>query len=576
MSLVGNLEDLGLGEILQIVSLSRKSGVLELKSLDREGRVVFRDGEVIRATASTLPENLGDLLLRRDAIDYETMKQALRIQQQEGGHRRFGEVLVDDFGFDKDLIETLVRQQVERIVYSFFAWNEGSFAFELGEPKELAVTSLNPLNFILDNGLNPQWLAMEGSRLLDEKRHAGEDLEERGESVVDVERLMADALGQEPKEASPSTKAIPPQDRDETKAQPPATSSETGRPVIYLVDDDPGIVERMAVLLQAHRIPMRAFTNGNSFFQALAEADSSTTLLVIDLIMPRQDGSGLLGGLELLQNVRRDYPDFQVLVMSDHPNQEAEESVREFSVPALLPKPKNTEILTAQGEQTLAALVDVLLTVGKREGEPPSEPDQLFNIGAELMREMGESEIAADSSATQQSPGLHLLRGMLQELSNPSLGGGIILLILRFASELMNRAVIFLVKEKEIVGLGQFGIELEKAVPDLRVRDMSIPVAEPNLFSTVLETRGPQTCPPPAGQWNDYLFDQLGGERPAEVFIGPLLSEGRVVAVLYGDNLPEQKPIGDTEALEIFLSQAGLAMEKALLERRLMSGQAVG
>ena len=55
MSLVGNLEDLGLGEILQIVSLSRKSGVLELKSLDREGRVVFRDGEVIRATASNFP-----------------------------------------------------------------------------------------------------------------------------------------------------------------------------------------------------------------------------------------------------------------------------------------------------------------------------------------------------------------------------------------------------------------------------------------------------------------------------------------------------------------------------------------
>jgi len=45
-----------------------------------------------------------------------------------------------------------------------------------------------------------------------------------------------------------------------------------------------------------------------------------------------------------------------------------------------------------------------------------------------------------------------------------------------------------------------------------------------------------------------------------------------VVAVLYGDNLPDEKPIGDTEALEIFLSQAGLAMEKALLERRMGKG----
>jgi hypothetical protein len=47
------------------------------------------------------------------------------------------------------------------------------------------------------------------------------------------------------------------------------------------------------------------------------------------------------------------------------------------------------------------------------------------------------------------------------------------------------------------------------------------------------------------------------------------------VAILYGDNLPEKRPIGDTEALEIFLSQAGLAMEKALLERRLRGEGAV-
>jgi hypothetical protein len=65
------------------------------------------------------------------------------------------------------------------------------------------------------------------------------------------------------------------------------------------------------------------------------------------------------------------------------------------------------------------------------------------------------------------------------------------------------------------------------------------------------------------------LTEQLGGTLPEQIFLGPIISEGKVVAILYGDNLPEKRPIGDTEALEIFLSQAGLAMEKALLERRL-------
>ncbi len=91
----------------------------------------------------------------------------------------------------------------------------------------------------------------------------------------------------------------------------------------------------------------------------------------------------------------------------------------------------------------------------------------------------------------QQSPGLHLLRGMLQELNNPSLGGGIILLILRFASELMNRAVILLVKDEEIVGLGQFGIELEGESADVRVRNIKLPKAEDHIFNDALQSFAP-------------------------------------------------------------------------------------
>jgi len=404
MSLVGNLEDLGLGEILQIVSLSRKSGVLELNSRDRSGKVVFRAGQVIRATATTFPENIGDLLLRANLIDFATLKNAVQIQQgPKGGGRRIGDIVVDEFDVARDEIDKLVREHTERIVYSFFAWNEGGFSFELGEPEELAATILNPLHFMLDSGLNPQWLAMEGSRLYDEKLHRGDNTEERGESLVNLDDLLAE---------------------------------------------------------------------------------------------------------------------------------------KEASVPT---------------------------------GE--AKDDQLFNIGVELYRELGEAS-GLTLRQTRQSPGLHLLRSMLEELNNPSLGGGIILLILRFASELMNRAVIFLVKEDQIVGLGQFGIELAGKPSDAVVRNTRIPSSESSLFSSMLVEMKPSKVLPKDCPWNSYLFAQLGGSQPQEVFLGPLVSEGRIVAILYGDNLPEQKPIGDTEALEVFLSEAGLAMEKALQERRIVEGNA--
>ena len=414
MSLVGKLEDLGLAEILQIVSLSHKSGVLELNSRGRTGTIFFRDGQVIRATATTFPEHLGGLLLRSGLIDPNTLRQALLIQQTSSCGRRLGQILAAEFGVDRTAIDALVRTQIEQIVYSFFAWGEGGFVFELGEPEALAATTLDPLQFMLDGGLNPHWLAQEGTRLLDEQR-----------------RLSA----------------------------------------------------------------------------ALADAD-------------RRRG--------------------------------------DLSTPPATPLPA-------------PAAVAAHFLPGKAQVEAEGRDQQSFNIGIELFEELGEAS-GLTPQQMPQSPGLHLLRGMLEELNNPSLGGGIILLILRFASELMNRAVIFLVKEEEIVGLGQFGIESDDASADVRVRNTRIPVGAASLFSATLTSKTPVRVTPTTGNpWDDYLCRQLGGRQPQEVFLGPLLSEGRVVAVLYGDNLPELKPVGDTEALEIFLSQAGLAMEKALPERRLMN-----
>lgn len=558
MSLVGNLEDLGLGEILQIVSLSRKSGVLELSSQDRSGKVIFRAGQVIRATSTTYPENLGDLLLRSGMVDIDTLKQALIIQQEKADGRRIGDILAENFGVDRDLIEKQVREQIERIVYSFFGWTEGAFAFELGEPEELAATNLNPLQFMLDSGLNPQWLAMEGSRLIDEKRHRGEDFEERGESLVDAERLLAEVKG-EPVAEPPAAEAR-------------AAARESCRHFL-VIDDDPATVELLAEQLHGRRVTARAFTTGADFLAAVAQADPATTTLVIDLIMPRMDGSGVLGGLEVLEAVRDRHPEFPVLVMTDHPSNEAEESVRRLGVPALLPKPTRTEVADGTGLAALNELTDALISLTGQKGAPVTRDKHLYNIGVELFKEMGEAS-GLTPQQTRQSPGLHLLRGMLEELNNPSLGGGIILLILRFASEMMNRAVIFLVKEKEIVGLGQFGIELQGEAADVKVRNTRIPTREESLFSEALRGMTPAKIAPSDGKWDNYLVTRLGGKRPQEVFVGPLVSEGRVVAVLYGDNLPEQKPVGDTEALEIFLSQAGLAMEKALLERRLMSSRA--
>src|SRR5207249_3384525 len=56
MSLTGNLEDLPLLDILQIVSFSKKTGYLSIRTAAGEGAIVFRDGFVTSSfTWATAP-----------------------------------------------------------------------------------------------------------------------------------------------------------------------------------------------------------------------------------------------------------------------------------------------------------------------------------------------------------------------------------------------------------------------------------------------------------------------------------------------------------------------------------------
>src|SRR5262245_9679485 len=76
MSLVGSLEDLGLADILQIVSLSRKSGMLMLRSESGDGRIVLRNGLVQGAAIKGEPEDLRALLVSQGCVEAQAFNRA--------------------------------------------------------------------------------------------------------------------------------------------------------------------------------------------------------------------------------------------------------------------------------------------------------------------------------------------------------------------------------------------------------------------------------------------------------------------------------------------------------------------
>lgn len=587
MSLVGNLEDLGLGEILQIVSLSRKSGVLTLESTGRVGKITFLSGQVIRATTSASRINLGDLLVRHELVSVDNLKKALFIQRNSDNPQRLGTILAEKFSIPQEKIEEVAKEQIEKVVYSFFAWNEGAFSFELGEPDEIASGHVNPLQLMLDSGLNPQWLAMEGSRIIDEKRHRGESIDdEQEEPVIDLAELLGEELAADLAEQEAPVKPAVAPAAAEGVAAPRAVR---GRPV-YLVDDDQLTAQVVARQLREHELDVRVFTSAREYLKALPQAvgDLENPVLLVDLVMPKVDGTGILGGVEIIKAARDNYADLTLLLMTDHPTEEVEQKLAKFNLAAILRKPKKSDLNSDGGQKEIAALSQAVAEyaldgeaafAGSQSAPDAAEPTAPaapgYHFGAELLKEVDDAELQAKPGRIQPTPGIHLLGGMLQELNNPALGGGIILLVLRFASELMNRAVIFFVKGEEIVGLGQFGLDGLDGNADTLVRQIKVPLREESIFQAVLQNPVPQRLEFGDGRWDQYLIEKLGQGRPKGSFLGPIVSEGKVVAVIYGDNLPQQQPVGDTESFEIFLSQAGMAMERALQERRGKGSQAV-
>jgi len=150
--------------------------------------------------------------------------------------------------------------------------------------------------------------------------------------------------------------------------------------------------------------------------------------------------------------------------------------------------------------------------------------------------------------------------------------GEIVLLILRYATQVVNRGVLFGVSDEYISGIGQFGIgHRSDDSPDMtnHIRHIQIPVGEDSVFAEVIKRKSSYhgrlgQCP-----WNNYLVDQLGGTMPPEVFVTPIVVNGKVAAVFYGDSLPGGHPITSIHGLELLMIEAGLAIEKSLLAEKL-------
>jgi Domain of unknown function (DUF4388)/Response regulator receiver domain len=607
MSFVGNLEDLSLEEILQMIHFSRKSGIVKLNYRDFEASIVFSQGEVISAVSNNIDDTFSDIFLEKGLIGKD--KTSELIYAIKSGKTSF-QWFMNELNLSPEKREGFVSTLIERIIYSLLAWDRGNFSFELVDDIEQFLKKNEKLLGSVTQGLNPNYILMEGTRRADERKRdetlTATQLEDQDdyETVVDFRARVP-----EPPQEPTDSEATPQPEQEEKQqtgtdeelpndsTQPLETTEETSDRAhrLILIDDDP-ICGKFFMNLSEKRGFHATFYKDNKSFLARLNGhlqEKPKPIIIADLIMPKSDASGLLGGIEILESIREIDEAASVIIIADLFNEEAKKNAEKFGVAAFLDKPKRSKFSKSehQGEikeffnQLFDIVVDIDETLSDEEtastGEaPPStEPkpaadetadEEYFDIRSELKDEF---DSPTEVSGEEESPRLRVLKSMIGELLGPEDGTEITLLILRFAAEIMNRAAIFLTTEREAIGLGQFGMENE-GPNAVNIRKVRIPLNGPSIIKQVVGEKLPFKGKLEDNEINNFLVRGLGGEHPHEIYVAPIVSRGRVAAILLGDNLPRHQPIGNTEMLEIFLAQAGMAMEKALLEKLLKESQA--
>ncbi|MEW6757046.1 MAG: DUF4388 domain-containing protein [Acidobacteriota bacterium] len=572
MSLGGSLEDLSLLDILQIVNVSRRTGVLRL-TVPKSGDtyVYFHQG------------NLADIVggfEEREFIAYFEATGLVEAGEIADARRRASgnpsgvlQRLLDTGALNPQLVEQARRLELARRLKSLTQETRGEFAFFLTESEDLVGDEAFPPFCPLAKALSPQVLLTQ--TLADT-------------ALADMASSPRPAPPPQPEEVSvpevlppapPRAKAQPPApprkepDIPATQAGPDApapprtlrVSPPRNRLTILLCADESTFRHLLKKRLIEHFEDAVTVANFDDYVAACKRllADRRPFLSLVDLLMSTRSREGYLGGLEVLQESVQSFPQVKVLLMTDLSDDALLGMARRQGAAAILEKPGLARLRVDEFEKSIEAFARTFCEEVDRLVPPVEEEvvSFLHDLGAE-------SPAPGDRIRDQ----LSLLKGLMGELASPKESSEISLLVLRLAAEYFDRAILFLVRREAYIGLGGFGETGDPELMMAKVRRLKIPSGAGSFLDgavadrlTVLKAREDLSAVD-----RDFTA-AIGAIEPHRLAAIPMVSRGRVIALLYGDSGRGSEELPDLTGMEIFMAQAGLAMEKALLEMQIMN-----
>src|SRR3954471_6402838 len=158
MAIKGSLKEASLPDVLQLLSMGKKTGCLAVTHRNNFGYIYFDKGLISYASIVNRRDRIGDILMKAGVITQVQLEAAINAQALHRD-KRIGDLLVAQGAVKREQLHAQIRVQIEEAVYYLFTWMQGTFNFESDvRPEEQ--------DFLVS--INPESLLLEGARRVDE------------------------------------------------------------------------------------------------------------------------------------------------------------------------------------------------------------------------------------------------------------------------------------------------------------------------------------------------------------------------------------------------------------------------
>jgi hypothetical protein len=599
MPFTGELEQLNVVDIIQLLNTTRKSGAFSVIGTKGESRIIFSNGYIVGASHLNNRVRIGTVLVKMNAVTLENLKLALEVQKKAGKYRKpLISTLMELGKLGRDDAFMGLKKLIDITIVELIGWTEGTFTLDT-EAITVSPECSYPLNRMEQEiSLDAQMVLMDALRIFDERerdRRSGKTLPSDEELFADIipaegavemgqksPILTADDLGlgdidhleRKIPEFIPVHEIFDPaeihrQKIRETLSDFPAEEQEAfvsflkkstvsidardgssrqegSARALILVSGDELIKHSVMTICKDEGVLVFATDDEGELRRFIDQCLAIKVLPMIVFDDPETSSGRTLSGdkiVGLRRMVKERYPRVSAIQMASPLDYTFTLQSFQDGIRAVFPKP-STEAAKATFIKDTITFLDTLSTYIKG-----------------FFHEQRET-VAADNNLGKLKDRILALR----DLKDPF---AVSLALLETVSEVFERSITFIVRPTELLGERALGVYAERRAGPTSATKIKIPLTKPSVFRDVIE-KGQFFYGESADEiLRKHLFEAIGAPLRPSIILLPMRSRGKTMTLTYGDFGGQEASAVQHDVLEILAHEAGLVLENTLYRKQL-------